>query len=187
VRVFSGDVRKNFLIFYIAFGIVFEPFCLMVTEVGYYAERMHIPFIVSHSDIEVLDLALSSYRRDVGSYPTSEQGLRALLVDSGVRGWAGPYVRGDSPLGWGRLPYLYRPRLQGKPEILWLGMDGKAGGRGDDQDISNLHLDDPMLPSLADWVSVVGKITFVLLGPICGVGYLFLPWLIGRRRRLKAD
>jgi type II secretion system protein G len=141
------------------------------------------PFIIAQADIGVLDRALTLYLRDVGSYPTSEQGLRALLADPGTSGWAGPYLDGNSPLDQGRLPYLYRLRPRGRPEVLWLGLDGKPGGRGDDQDVSNLHLDDPLLPSIADNVSMVAKVVLVLLAPLGAIGYLFLPWMVQRSRR----
>lgn len=86
----------------------------------------------------ILDL----YRIDVGSYPTTEQGLQALVTQPpGVAGWNGPYLKDDSSLNdpWGR-PFLYaspsqRPRHDF--DITTLGSDGKTGGSGEDADIVN--------------------------------------------------
>jgi hypothetical protein len=47
-----------------------------------------------------LEYALEAYRADVGKYPTTETGLRALISNPGAPGWAGPYIRGDL------LPYI---------------------------------------------------------------------------------
>lgn len=152
-------------------------------EVGYRGERMHIPTLWAKAEIGALDRALDLFKRDVGNYPTAEQGLRALMVNPGAAGWAGPYLRRDVPLAPGRQAYIYRPRPQGKPEILWLGLDGKEGGRGDNQDVSNLHLDDPLLPSMADYVSMLVKVVLVLFAPLCGIAYLLLPWVVQRSRR----
>ncbi|MGH9631945.1 MAG: type II secretion system protein GspG [Bryobacteraceae bacterium] len=44
---------------------------------------------------QVFKMALESYRRDVGQYPSATQGLGALTIDPGVKGWAGPYVASD--------------------------------------------------------------------------------------------
>lgn len=56
--------------------------------------------------MSVLDL----YRLDLGNYPTTEQGLAALVQrPTGAASWSGPYLKGDAvPLDpWNR-PYLYR-------------------------------------------------------------------------------
>lgn len=88
--------------------------------------------------VGILDL----YRLDVGSYPTTEQGLAALATrPDGVTGWNGPYVKDADELKdpWGR-PYIYRSPSQRPNEtfdIMSLGADGKPGGEGEDADIIN--------------------------------------------------
>lgn len=65
---------------------------------------------VAKQSIERISSILDLYKLDVGSYPTTEQGLAALNVrPSGSAGWGGPYLKGDAqPLDpWNR-PYLYR-------------------------------------------------------------------------------
>jgi general secretion pathway protein G len=85
---------------------------------------------------------LDIYRIDVGSYPSTQQGLAALSTrPSGVAGWNGPYVKDADELNdpWGR-PYIYRSpssRAGHDYDILSLGADGKPGGDGEDADIQN--------------------------------------------------
>ena len=65
---------------------------------------------VAKQSIERLAGVVDLYKLDVGSYPTSEQGLAALLRQpAGVAVWNGPYLKGvDAPVDpWGR-PYVYR-------------------------------------------------------------------------------
>jgi general secretion pathway protein G len=85
---------------------------------------------------------LDIYRIDVGSYPTSQQGLQSLAVrPSNAPGWNGPYVKDPDELNdpWGR-PYQYRSpstRPAHDYDIISLGADGKPGGEGEDADIEN--------------------------------------------------
>lgn len=65
---------------------------------------------VAKQSIERLSGVLDLYNLDIGSYPTTEQGLAALVKrPTGAENWNGPYLKGDSvPLdAWSR-PYVYR-------------------------------------------------------------------------------
>ena len=66
---------------------------------------------IARQSIERIGGALDIYRLDTGSYPSTEQGLQALVTrPPGATAWSGPYLKGDqaSPLDpWNR-PYLYR-------------------------------------------------------------------------------
>jgi general secretion pathway protein G len=65
---------------------------------------------IAQQSIERLGSILEMYKLDVGSFPTTEQGLQALLARPATSArWNGPYVKGDNiPLdSWGH-PYLYR-------------------------------------------------------------------------------
>ncbi len=90
--------------------------------------------------IETLETVLDLYKLDVGSYPTTGQGLAALLVKpDGVDRWNGPYLK--KPDGavdpWSR-PYGYRsPGKHGAVDIFTLGADQREGGSGEDQDVTN--------------------------------------------------
>jgi len=89
--------------------------------------------------VQIADLekGLDLFKLDVGRYPSTEEGLAALVkAPSGVASWNGPYVKGEIPLDpWGR-PYRYTAQ-GGKVEIVSLGADGAPGGTGEDADIRN--------------------------------------------------
>jgi general secretion pathway protein G len=178
-------VSKGDLFFYILIGLIFEPFCLSVVSIARHAEGpMRVRPSLARAEIAVFSQALDHYKSDVGSFPISSQGLQALRTNQGVVGWAGSYLRENVPRDpWGR-PYLYRFDELGELEILSLGRDGKPGGRGDDQDVSSLRLDEPIVPSAAEKWNEFARIAAIFVAPVCGVGYLFLPWLLykyGRR------
>jgi general secretion pathway protein G len=89
------------------------------------------------AQIAALESAIGAYRLDVGSFPTTDQGLQALrLRPSGVDNWDGPYLPKDVPMDpWGH-PYVYRcPSEHGDYEIISYGADGREGGEGIDADI----------------------------------------------------
>jgi general secretion pathway protein G len=65
---------------------------------------------VAKQSIERLSVVLDLYNLDMGSFPSTEQGLNALVQNpAGAANWNGPYVKGDTvPLDpWGRA-YTYR-------------------------------------------------------------------------------
>jgi general secretion pathway protein G len=98
----------------------------------------------ARSQIETLALALDAYRLDNDAYPETAQGLAALRtvpVNGAVpRNWRGPYLRRTVPLDpWAR-PYEYRSPGTANPQsydLYTLGRDGKAGGEGEDADITS--------------------------------------------------
>jgi hypothetical protein len=50
-------------------------------------------FVAAQVTLERLGNAIEKYRADCGGYPTPQMGLRALVVNPGVRCWNGPYTR----------------------------------------------------------------------------------------------
>lgn len=86
-----------------------------------------------------LDKSLELFKLDVGRYPTTEEGLQALVARPGaLAGWAGPYLKGAGVPAdpWGHA-YRYAA-ANGAIEILSLGADGAPGGEGEAADIRNL-------------------------------------------------
>ncbi|MGD0105805.1 MAG: type II secretion system major pseudopilin GspG, partial [Rhodopila sp.] len=54
---------------------------------------------VAKQSIERISSVLDIYKLDVGSYPSTDQGLRALVErPTDVPNWAGPYVKGNVPV-----------------------------------------------------------------------------------------
>lgn len=93
--------------------------------------------------VQIADIekALELYKLDVGRFPSTQQGLDALVkAPAGVVGWAGPYLKGGVPQDpWGAA-YQYKfPGTQAEIDILSLGADGAAGGEGEAADIRNVR------------------------------------------------
>jgi general secretion pathway protein G len=87
----------------------------------------------ARSQIESFMTALGAYKLDIGTFPTTEQGLQALRVaPSDAANWAGPYIQKDIPKDPWHHDYQYRyPGEHGdEPDIVSLGLDGQPGGEG---------------------------------------------------------
>jgi len=99
------------------------------------------------ADIQSLETALTMYRLDNSKYPTTDQGLQALVVqptDPSIRHWrVGGYLQRVSKDPWGAdYQYVY-PGTHGKEYDLYtLGADGQPGGEGTNADIGNWNLGD---------------------------------------------
>jgi general secretion pathway protein G len=84
------------------------------------------------SDIRALESALNLYKLDNFDYPTTEEGLEALVPK---------YVARLSNDPWGN-PYLYlSPGLHGDMDVYTLGADGLQGGTGINADIGNWNVE----------------------------------------------
>ena len=92
----------------------------------------------ARAQLDAFDKALQAYRLDTGRFPSTGQGLRALVTQPADEPrWRGPYLRDDVPLDpWG-MAYQYRnPGSTGKDyDLLSYGRDRAQGGSGDDADI----------------------------------------------------
>ena len=96
------------------------------------------------SQLQILALAIDSYRLDTDAFPTTQQGLDALRTPpqqtEGASVWRGPYLRQTVPLDpWGR-PYVYVSPGIANPssyDLYTLGKDGRIGGSGEDVDLTS--------------------------------------------------
>ncbi len=88
---------------------------------------------VARTDLRTISAALKVYRLDNGDYPTTEQGLSALVrrptTAPRPANWSGEGYLPEIPLDpWGN-PYVYRsPGDTGLFDLVSLGKDGKPGG-----------------------------------------------------------
>src|SRR5574337_579237 len=92
----------------------------------------------AQAQIELFGAALDNFRLDVGRYPTSDEGLKALLVNPGaVTNWDGPYLKKQEvPLDpWGNAYIFKSPGEHGDYDIVSYGGDGVSGGEGENQDV----------------------------------------------------
>jgi general secretion pathway protein G len=91
------------------------------------------------AQIDALQKSLDQYRLDMGHYPSTEQGLAALVVKPADEPkWAGPYLSKAVPKDpWGN-DYQYRsPGEHGEYDLLSFGRDGRPGGEGEDADLTS--------------------------------------------------
>jgi general secretion pathway protein G len=91
------------------------------------------------AQVALLEQALDQMRLDVGRYPTSQEGLSALVTNPGnIDNWDGPYLKKALPNDpWGK-PYSYQcPGTHGEFDLSSNGRDGTPGGEGEDKDVTS--------------------------------------------------
>ena len=97
------------------------------------------------TDLTALEQALDMYKLDNGRYPTTEQGLEALVTkpdtDPEPRHYQpGGYIRRLPTDPWGNDYQLLSPGQNGVVDLYSLGLDGEEGGDGESTDIGNWNL-----------------------------------------------
>ena len=101
--------------------------------------------VAAKQDIATVMQALKLYKLDNQRYPTTEQGVQALIV----RPTAGPVANGWKTGGyldklpkdpWGNSYQMLSPGIKGEVDVFSLGADGQPGGAGNDADIGSWDL-----------------------------------------------
>lgn len=93
----------------------------------------------TRAQLDALGKALDQYRLDTGYYPSTEQGLAALVErPANAAKWDGPYLsKSVPPDPWGN-PYVFTmPGEHGDYDLLSYGKDGVPGGEGEAAEITN--------------------------------------------------
>jgi len=133
-----------------AFGFTLLELLVVVAIIGllaayvgpkYFSQLGKSEQALAKAQIESFNRALATYRLDVGAFPTTEEGLNALIVKPASLSsakWNGPYLSKAVPLDpWGK-PYIYRvPGAKGDYDLLSYGKDGQPGGTGDAADVTS--------------------------------------------------
>jgi general secretion pathway protein G len=90
------------------------------------------------TQIELLGQALDQFRLDTGRYPTTSEGMNALITDPGLNGWDGPYLKKALPNDpWGRPYHFEAPGAHGDYDLISYGADGNPGGEDEAKDINS--------------------------------------------------
>lgn len=91
----------------------------------------------AEAQIKALRTALDQFRLDTGHYPSTEQGLAALIAKAENESkWNGPYLERSVPLDPWERAYLYKfPGEHGEFDLLSYGKDGQPGGSGEAADV----------------------------------------------------
>jgi general secretion pathway protein G len=96
--------------------------------------------MAAKTDVRNVLQALKLYRLDNGRYPSSEQGLTALIAKPAAEPIPVNWRKNLDQLPndpWGK-PYVYlNPGIQGEVDVMSLGADGQAGGEGKNADIGS--------------------------------------------------
>ena len=95
--------------------------------------------IKARADIKSIESALALYRLDNYDYPTTSQGLQALVTDPGTAGTWNGYLKKLEKDPWGN-DYQYASPGQKNPrgvDVWSQGADKAAGGEGKNRDIGN--------------------------------------------------
>ena len=114
---------------------------LLVGYVGpkYFAQIGKSEVKATRAQINALGKALDQFRLDNGHYPSTEEGLTALVQrPANEPKWDGPYLsKAVPPDPWGK-PYVFTmPGEHDEYDLLSYGKDGNPGGEGENTDITN--------------------------------------------------
>jgi general secretion pathway protein G len=143
-RCRCADNRRGFTLIEIMVVIIILGILAMYVAPKLMGRPEEAKQVRAKMDIAALETALKLYKLDSGMYPSSEQGLQALVQrpESGVvpKKWRqGGYLeKGKVPKDpWGN-DYVYlSPGLKGDFDILSYGADGVPGGENENKDITN--------------------------------------------------
>jgi general secretion pathway protein G len=113
---------------------------LVLTNVLSNVDKAHIA--KAKQDIQAFRSALDMFKLDNFKYPTSEQGLKALVQqpnDPSIRNWRqGGYIDRLEKDPWGYDYHYVYPGAHGKEyDLFTLGADNQEGGEGDNADVTN--------------------------------------------------
>ena len=105
-------------------------------------------FTDAKMDIQALETALKLYKLDNGDFPTTEQGLNALVAppETGklAKNWKdGGYIeKGRVPKDpWGNEYVYLAPGINGPYDLMSYGGDGEQGGEGNDKDVNSWEIE----------------------------------------------
>jgi len=138
-RVLPPALRRGFTLIELLVVVVIIGLLAGLVAPRYFGQVGKSNVNIARAQIDSLGKALDTYRLEIGAYPTTDQGLNALMVrPDGLERWNGPYMQKQIPMDpWGR-PYKYKsPGEHGDYDLFSYGADGQPGGTGENVDITS--------------------------------------------------
>lgn len=136
----DGDGEGGFTLIELLVVLAILGFLAVIATPQVLKYLNHAKVSAAHTQVESLSSALDLFKLDVGRYPTTQEGLAALVTQpAGLDGWNGPYVKKKASLidPWGH-PYGYRvPGEHGEFDLFSNGPDGEGAGNGGNPAIAN--------------------------------------------------
>lgn len=130
-------VRSAFTLIELLLVLVILAILTSVVVVNFVNKPDQARKVAAQHDIHTIEMGVDAFKIETGRYPTSDEGLNALMVQPGnVRGWNGPYLKSMPVDPWAH-PYIYHYPGAHNPntyDLLSAGPDGQEGG---DDDITN--------------------------------------------------
>ena len=138
-RAFKRSREKGFTLLELLVVVVIIGLLAGFVAPRYFGQVGKSEVATAKAQIDALEKALDQYRLDVGRYPSTELGLKALVErPESEPKWNGPYLKRAVPLDpWGKAYHYKAPGEKWEFDLVSFGRDGRPGGNGEDADISN--------------------------------------------------
>jgi len=133
-----GPRRSGFTLIELLLVLVILAALALIVVPKFTGRSQQAKMTAAATDISGIELALDAFEVDCGRYPTSEEGLGALLEPpADTNGWRGPYIKRGVPNDpWGK-PYVYRQPGTHNTSSYDLHSFGPDGQDGSDDDVDN--------------------------------------------------
>jgi general secretion pathway protein G len=141
----AGSLQRGFTLIEIMVVVIIIGLLAAVVVPQFLGRVDDARIAKAKQDIQALETGLTMFKLDNFSYPTSEEGLKALVEkpnDPNVKNWrAGGYLKRLPKDPWGNDYQYQSPGTHGDVDVFSFGADGQVGGEGVNADIGNWNLD----------------------------------------------
>ena len=137
-RAFGRGARHGFTLIELLLVLVILAALAAVVVPKFTKRSEQARITASRTDISNLEVALDAYEIDTGAYPTTQQGIAALVEQpSEAKGWMGPYIKRGVPKDPWDNAYVYKCPGDHNTSGYDLHSFGPDGRDGSDDDIDN--------------------------------------------------